>query len=141
MDMFASYRIVLADDYVPFRKELIKRLNEMAGLEIIGEAGDGLELLHLLDSSEPLPHMAIIDISMPNMGGIETTRRIKRTHPGMKVLILTQHKSADLFHHALSAGAEGYLLKGDVSTDLFSAIHTIQQNGIYTPAFCSKDDR
>jgi DNA-binding NarL/FixJ family response regulator len=81
--------------------------------------------------------MAILDITMPNLGGIEATRRIKMTYPEVKVLILTIHKDQEYQHQAFSAGAEGYLLKEDASTELFSAIETIRQGGIYVSSLLS----
>ncbi len=104
---------------------------------MVGEAADGLELLNLLKMSKLTPHMAIVDITMPNLGGIEATRRIKMTYPDVKVLILTIHKDEEYLHQAFSAGAEGYLLKEDANTELFPAIETIRQGGIYVSPLLS----
>lgn len=98
-------------------------------MEVVGEAGDGLELLTL--AKELKPDMAIIDISMPNLRGIETTREIKMINPLTKVLILTMHKSKDYLYHSISAGADGYLLKEDSDMELFSAIDKIRNGEIY----------
>jgi DNA-binding NarL/FixJ family response regulator len=131
------YRILLADDHEVLRKSLKNILAGSSNLEVVGEAADGLELLNLLKMSTLTPHMAIVDITMPNLGGIETTRRIKMTHPEVKVLILTIHKDQEYLDQAFSAGAEGYLLKEDANTDLFPAIETIRQGGIYISPFLS----
>jgi DNA-binding NarL/FixJ family response regulator len=104
-------------------------LEQRRDLRVIGEAGDGLDLLALLDTVTP--HMVILDISMPKLRGIEATRRIKRIYPHVKVLILTMHKSQEHLDHALNAGADGYLLKEDANTELFSAIERIRQGGAY----------
>ena len=125
------YRIVLADDHEVLRQSLKNILAGSSDLEVVGEAADGLELLNLLKMSTLAPHMAIVDITMPNLGGIEATHRIKMTYPEMKVLILTIHKDQEYLDKAFSAGAEGYLLKEDASTELFSAIETIRRGGIY----------
>jgi DNA-binding NarL/FixJ family response regulator len=120
---------VLADDHVLIREGIKRVLEEKKDLKVVGEANDGLEVLALLDK---LPsHMVIVDISMPNLGGIEATRRIKRLHPGVKVLILTMHKSQEYLQHAIAAGADGYLLKEDANSDLFSAIERIRQGEVY----------
>ncbi len=132
------YSIVLADDHAPFREGLRKMLAER-GLKIIGEAADGIELLNFLQTSKSLPDMAIVDISMPNLGGIEATRRMKMAHPEVKVLILTMHKVKEYLDQAFSAGAEGYLLKEDIDTDLFSAIETIRQGKVYVSPLSSKN--
>lgn len=113
-------------------RQLLKRiLAESGDLEVAGEAADGLELLNLLKRDTLTPDMAIVDITMPNLGGIETTRRIKMTYPEVKVLILTIHKDEEYLRQAFLAGAEGYLLKEDANTELFSAIETIRHGGTY----------
>ena len=123
------YRIVLADDHKMFRLGVKKIIDEIDDLEITGEVGDGLELLGLLKKSTP--QMVILDISMPNLRGIEATREIKMIDPAVKILILTMHKNKEYLYHCFSAGAEGYLLKEDTDTELFSAIETIRRGGIY----------
>ena len=97
----------------------------------MGEASDGLELLDLLKLRQLTPDMIILDISMPNLSGIEAARQIKMTYPKVKVLILSMHKIKEYVSCALSAGADGYLLKEDADRELFSAIKTIQQGGIF----------
>jgi DNA-binding NarL/FixJ family response regulator len=107
-------------------KLLIER---MADVEVVGEAGDGLELLNLL--KELAPDMAIIDIAMPNLRGIEAAREIKMINPLTKVLILTMHKSKEYLYHSISAGADGYLLKEDSDVELLSAIDKIRNGETY----------
>ena len=121
------YRIVLADDHVLIRQGLRRIIEGVADLEVIGEAGDGIELLSLLKTVTP--HMVILDISMPNLRGIEAVRAIQMKYPEVKILILTMHK--EYLHQALSAGADGYLLKEDADRDLFSAIENIRQGRVY----------
>jgi DNA-binding NarL/FixJ family response regulator len=125
------YRIVLADDHLLIREGLKRILREDASMEVIGEAGDGLELLNLLKQSKLLPHMAIVDISMPNLSGIEATRQIKMIYPDIKILILSMHKDQEYLSHALSTGADGYLLKEDSDRELFKAIEMIRQGRVY----------
>ena len=123
------YRIVLADDHVMFRQGIKRIIEKIEGLEVIGEASDGLELLRLLN--ELKPDIVFLDISMPNIRGIEVTREIKSLHPDVKVLILTMHRKKEYLYHAISAGAKGYLLKEDSDVELFSAIDTIRKGGFY----------
>jgi DNA-binding NarL/FixJ family response regulator len=125
----SPYRIVLADDHVMFRQGIKNILGKDKGLEVIGEAGDGLKLLELLNKATP--DMIILDISMPNLRGIEATREIKMILPEVKVLILSIHKDKEFVYSAISAGAEGYLLKEDADTELFAAIEKIRQEGRY----------
>ncbi len=133
------YSIVLADDHGPFREGLRKMLSERKDLKIVGEVADGIELLNFLQMSKSIPDMAIVDITMPNLGGIEATRRFKVTHPEVKVLILTIHKGKGYVNQAFSAGAEGYMLKEDIGTDLFPAIETIMQGKVYVPPLSLKN--
>ena len=122
-----GYRIVLADDHALFRQGLRKIIEGVADLEVAEEAGDGLELLSLLQTT--IPHLVILDISMPRLRGIEAVREVKKRFPAVKVLVLTMHR--EYLHQALSAGAEGYLLKEDADRELFSAIDKIRQGRIY----------
>jgi DNA-binding NarL/FixJ family response regulator len=125
----ANYRVVLADDHHLFREGMKLLIERMPDVEVVGEAGDGLELLHLL--KELTPDMAIIDIAMPNLRGIEAAREIKMSHPLIKVLILTMHKSKEYLYHSISAGADGYLLKEDSDVELLTAIDKIRNGETY----------
>jgi len=124
-----TYHIILADDHILFRRGLKGIIQSEPGLEVIGEAGDGIELLKLLRTM--IPHLVILDISMPNLRGIEAVREIRKEYPDLKVLILTMHKDRSYLHQAISAGADGYLLKEDADPDLFSAIERIRQGKMY----------
>ena len=117
-----SYRIVLADDHVLVREGLRRLIEDRSDLKVVGEAGDGLELLSLLEML--VPDMVIMDISMPNLRGIEAARRVKSGHPAVKVLILSMYREYQ--HQAVTAGADGYLLKEDALRELFSAIDCIR---------------
>jgi len=122
-------RIIIADDHRLFRQGLKSLLEARSDLEVVGEAADGLQLLDLLNQSPP--DIILLDISMPNLRGIEAIHEIKRAHPSMKILILTMHKDKQYLEQALSAGARGYLLKEDADTELFSAIEKIRRGRIY----------
>lgn len=123
------YHIILADDHLIVRQGIKKIIDGISGLRVIGEAGNGLELLSLLQNA--IPDMVILDISMPNLRGIEATREIKVKYPALKVLILTMHKDKELLDHALSMGADGYMLKEDSDQELHKAIKKIRQGGVY----------
>jgi DNA-binding NarL/FixJ family response regulator len=124
-----QHRIILADDHVLMRRGLRRILEERGGLEIAGEVGDGLELLNILHRINP--DLIILDLSMPNLRGIEAIPEIRHVRPNAKVLILTMHKEEEYLYQAISAGANGYLLKDDAEKELFSAIEHIQNGKIY----------
>ncbi len=123
------YRIILADDHNIFRQGLKMLVQGRSDLRVVGEAADGMETLELV--KELTPDLVILDISMPNMRGIETAREIKILQPDIKILILTMHKNREYLYHVISAGAHGYLLKEDSEKELFSALETIRNGGIY----------
>jgi DNA-binding NarL/FixJ family response regulator len=123
------YQIVLCDDHVMFREGVRGVVEIMPDLKVVGELGDGLELLEFMKTADP--DMVILDISMPNLQGIEATKEIKLTHPKVKVLILTMHKSSEHLIRAFSAGADGYLLKENARADLLAAIDKIRQGKTY----------
>jgi DNA-binding NarL/FixJ family response regulator len=131
MPIICPYRVVLADDHAMFRQYLKRILMARGEMEVAGEAGDGVELLELLGLTEPAAQMAIVDITMPNIGGIKATATIKRTCPATKVLILSIHREKQYVLEALSAGADGYLLKDDTDIEIFPAIEKIRRGGIY----------
>ncbi len=125
----ASYRIVLADDHPLLRGAIKKCIAEIPDLQVVGEAGDGLELLELLKRS--VPDMILLDISMPQLNGIIAAGEIKRLYPAVKILILTMIKVREFLQSALQIGVDGYLLKENAFADLISAIRTIQQGKRY----------
>lgn len=127
--MSEKYLVVLADDHILFRHGLRRILDEREGLEILGEVGDGLELLTLLNKQAP--HLILLDISMPNLRGIEAIPEIRRIRSEAKILVLTMHKDEEYLYQAISAGADGYLLKEDAEKELYTAIDTIRQGRIY----------
>jgi DNA-binding NarL/FixJ family response regulator len=122
--------IILAEDHVLVRQGLRKIIEEDPGLEVIHEAGNGVELLELLAVSTP--DIVIIDITMPRLDGLEAAKIIKQQYPGVKILILTMHRDKHYFSKAQKIGVNGYLLKEDADTDLNSAIYTILQGNTYT---------
>jgi len=134
-----TYRIVLADDHALFRQGLKGILEGAADLEVVGEAGDGLKLLNLLNANQLDPHLVILDISMPNLRGIEAIREIKTIHPNVKILIVTMHKDKEYLLQSLAAGADGYFLKKDADTELFAAIEKIRNGKNYVSPHLSEE--
>ncbi len=120
-----KYNILVVDDYAPVRRMVKEILKSNPDLQVIGELSDGRDLLKFLKKAHP--HMILLDISMPNLGGFEATQKIKQKHPEVKVLILTIHKYMEYAERAMSLGAEGYLLKEDVGDELLPAISSLRQ--------------
>jgi two-component system response regulator NreC len=121
-------RLLLADDHVLVRQGL-KVLVEQAGMVVMGEASDGQEALRLAHTHSP--DVAILDIAMPHLNGLETARRLRETLPQLKSILLTLHTDEAYVLEALHAGAVGYVLKTQAAADLVEAIHTAVHGGIY----------
>ena len=112
-------RILLADDHGLVRRGLRLILDAQPDLEVVAEAGDGAEALKLASTTDI--DLAILDISMPRMTGLQATRELHRRKPELKVLILTMHESEQYLYEALRAGASGYVVKKVADRDLVEA--------------------
>lgn len=123
------YAIVLADDHAMFREGIRRIIERIEDLSVICEVNDGLELLDVLKGSSP--DLIILDISMPNLRGLEAIREIKKFYPKVKVLVLTMHKKKEFIVQALRDGADGFLLKEDAGGELVRAVQTIRNGGKY----------
>ena len=131
------FNIVLAEDHVLVREGIKKIIEAIPGLQVVGEVGDGPELLAWLQ--DLVVDMVILDITLPSLSGIEATREIKKLYPGVKVLILTMHKKKEYLNNAIAAGVDGYLLKEDAPKELLKAIDNIRQGLIYVSPLLSSD--
>ena len=130
------FRVILADDHAMFRQGVRRILEELPGVKVVGEAQDGLALLQLLKSIEP--HLIILDISMPNLRGVEAVREIKALRPGVKILMLTMHKESEYLYYAMKAGVDGFLLKEDADSELLHALKAIRQGKMYISPLLSE---
>ncbi len=122
-------RILIADDHAVLRAGMVALLHLEADMEVIGEAEDDKTIIAM--ALENKPDLILMDISMPEAGGIEATRRIKQLEPEMRILILTAHEDKSLMQEAIRAGAMGYILKRAVKSDLIAAIHTVHRGELY----------
>jgi DNA-binding NarL/FixJ family response regulator len=120
--------LLLAEDHVLVRQAL-RVLLEQAGMVVVGEASDGLEALQLAHTHQP--EVAILDIAMPHLNGLETARRLREAVPQTKLIVLTMHTDESYVFEALQAGAVGYVLKTQAAVDIVQAIHTVLQGAIY----------
>jgi DNA-binding NarL/FixJ family response regulator len=134
-----EYRVMLAEDHDLVRQGIKKLLGEFPHIEVIGEANDGNSLLELLKTATP--DLVILDILMPHLNGVETAVRIKDNFPHVKILFLTMFGEREYLFQAIATGAEGYLLKSDVASELEHAINTVMQGNNYiSPLLYAKLD-
>jgi DNA-binding NarL/FixJ family response regulator len=120
--------ILLADDHGVIRFGL-RALLEMAGMEIVAEAAEGREALRL--AQEHAPDVAIFDLAMPGLNGIEATDLLKRRCPQTRVAILSMHPDSEHVHRALAAGASAYVLKGGATEEIVTAVRAVQAGRTY----------
>jgi len=129
----AKLRILLGDDHTLLRHGLRKILQERSEWEVVAEAGDGREAVRQTLALHP--DVAILDIGMPLMNGIEATRQIVRRLPDLRVLILSMHANEPYIIQALKAGATGYLLKDSADTDLIRGVSAVAAGkSFFSPA-------
>jgi DNA-binding NarL/FixJ family response regulator len=121
-------RVILADDHVLVRQGL-KSLLEREGIQVVGEAADGQEAISLAEKHTP--DVAILDIGMPILNGLDAARGVRKASPKTKAILLTRHDEDQYVTEALRAGVKGYVLKHQVAHDLVHAIHQVCRGGVY----------
>jgi len=129
-------RVVLADDHNLVRAGIRKLLEAIAGIEVVGEAEDGLALVALARDLEP--DLVLMDIGMPRLSGLEAAARLRETQPSVRVLILSMHLNEEYVRQALRHGAAGYLLKDAAPTELSTAIQAVLRGETYLSPAVSK---
>ncbi|HEY6387072.1 MAG TPA: response regulator transcription factor, partial [Candidatus Acidoferrum sp.] len=122
-------RVLIVDDHAFIRRGVQTILHAFPEWEFCGEAENGKEAIRLAD--ELKPEVIIMDVSMPGLNGIEATRAIRKMQPGVKIVLLTLHESAELLRSAFRAGASGYLLKTDAEQELVKALTVVIGDGAY----------
>ncbi len=121
--------IVLVDDHAIMRSGLKSLLDKQFGMQVVAEASTGREALDIVDVHKP--DIVIMDISMPDMNGIEATLQIKKQYPNTQIIVLTGHMERHFIDEILKAGATGYLLKECVYDDLTQAIETVNKKQVF----------
>src|ERR1700752_1980513 len=122
----AMVRILLADDHDVVRRGLRDQLSRHEGWEVCGEASDGREAVKLALKLEP--DVVVLDLSMPDLNGLEATRQIRHELPHTEVLIFTMHETEQLIREVLAAGARGYVLKSDAGRHLVTAVEALSHH-------------
>jgi len=121
-------RIALADDHVLVRQGL-ESLLEREGFQVVAEAADGQEAVRQVESLQP--DIAVMDVSMPTLNGLNAAREISRSFPKTRTILLTQHDESQYIREALEAGVKGYVLKNQVASDLLQAIRQVSRGQVY----------
>ena len=113
-------RIVVADDFEPWRRSIVSMLKEDPELQVIHEASDGLEAVQAC--LELQPDVVLLDVSLPKLSGLEAARAIREASPHSKILFISMTRSQDVVREALRIGAAGYIAKTDVARDLLQGV-------------------
>ena len=116
-------RVLVVDDFGPWRRFVCSALQKNPELQIVGEASDGLEAVQ--KASELLPDLIVLDLGLPKLNGIEAARQIRKKSSESKILFVSQESSADVIQAALNAGGSGYVLKTRAEMDLLSAVEAV----------------
>ena len=131
------YTVVLADDHAMFREGIRRIIERIEGVAVSGEVDDGIQLLAHLKNSQP--DLVILDISMPNLRGLEAIREIKKLYPRVKIVVLTMHRKKEFIRQALVDGADGFLLKEDPGGQLIRAMEAVRKGEKFLSPLISGD--
>ena len=118
--------LLIVDDHEIVRAGIKRLVENTPNLNIVADLGSGEEAYQFLQKNTV--DLIIMDVSMPGKGGIETTNQIKKRHPKIKIIMLSMHDNAMIIEKAMKAGADGYILKNDLSDDLLNAVEKVMNN-------------
>jgi DNA-binding NarL/FixJ family response regulator len=118
-------RVLVVEDYEPFRRFLRSTLEKRPELQLVGEASDGLEAVNKAEALRP--DLVTLDLGLPTLNGIEAARRIRKLCPDCAILFVSQESSPDAVREALSTGATGYVAKTRAATDLLAAVEAVRE--------------
>jgi DNA-binding NarL/FixJ family response regulator len=135
----SSLRVLVVDDYEPFRRFSCSMLETRPDLQVVGEASDGLEAVQ--KTKELQPDLIVLDIGLPTLNGIEVARRIRKLCPECKILFMSQESSVDVAQAAFSLGAMGYVVKADAGSELLAAVESVCQGRKFVSKGISGLDR
>ena len=122
-------RIVIADDHAIVREGLVALFRKKEGWEVVGQASDGEQAVEIC--RELSPDVAIVDISMPKLSGVEVIRQLKESHPAIHAVVLSMHSENTIVAEALKAGSRAYVLKSSLFEEITSALLTVMEGGCY----------
>ena len=124
----AEFRVLVVEDYEPFRRFVCSTLSKRPDLEIVGEVSDGLEAV--LKVRELQPDLILLDVGLPTLNGIEAARRIRELSPTSRIVFVSQESSAEVVEEAFRVGALGYVFKTQVGMDLLAAVEAACQGSV-----------
>ncbi len=124
----SKIRVLIADDHAILREGLKALLSLADDIEVVGEAADGEQAVEQVRALRP--DLVLMDVAMPGLGGLEATLAIRRDHPDVKILVLTQYEDAEYVRRFLQAGVSGYLLKKSAGADLAGSIRAAARGGL-----------
>jgi two-component system response regulator NreC len=127
--MTAKMKILIADDHAMVRQGISAFLRMSNEFEVVGEAADGVDAIEAVKKTRP--DIVLMDISMPRLGGLEATIEIKKSHPAVKIVVLSQYEEAVYIRRFFKAGASGYLPKKAVGEDLLTALRAVNEGKVY----------
>ncbi len=137
MEAQADLRVLVVDDHPLYREGLVTAMQRMPGVVVVGEAADGDQAV--ARTAELTPDVVVMDLHMPNLNGIEATRRITTTTPDVAVLVLTMLEGDESVFAAMRAGARGYLLKGADRAEIHRALTSVAQGGVvFSPGVATR---
>ena len=134
--MLTKIKLLVADDHQIFRQGLLKLLEADESITIVGESGDGLETLQKI--REQKPDIAILDISMPNMNGLQIVKQIKQDGLSIEFIILPMYDDEEYFNEAFNCGVKGYLLQDNAISDLLHCVKCVSQGKYYVSPLISE---
>jgi DNA-binding NarL/FixJ family response regulator len=134
----SSIRVLVVDDFEPFRRFVCSTLAQIPDLQVIGEVSDGLEAVR--KAQELQPDVILMDLGLPTLNGIEAARRIRGLSPESKILFLSENRSWDIAEEALSTGARGYVVKSDAGSELLPAVEAVLHGEKFVSASLSDSD-
>jgi two-component system response regulator NreC len=127
--MSEPIQLLIADDHEIFRDGLALMLSRQKDMNLVGQAGDGVELMTLVEAG--CPDVILMDIKMPRMDGIQATKELIKTYPDLHIVALSMFSEENLIVEMLEAGAKGYLLKNADKQEILDAIHSVMENRVY----------
>lgn len=134
--MERPYSVVLADSHHLVRQEVRRIIEAIKGIRVVGEAGNGMQLLEVLKAT--VPDMVIVDISMPSLRDIEAIKKIKVFYADMKVIFLSMHEHKEYLNYAMCHGADGFICKLNLDMELSPAIQKIRSGEVYVSPLASQ---